>query len=421
MQTFVDGDVQYSLPVSKGRLEEYKEAQERDSLLAQVCQYCESEWPEKKLIPHVLIPYYQARNNLTVCNDMLLFNERIVVPKALRTETLQKIHSGHQGVERCRARVAMSVWWPGVLRDVQEIVQNCRECAKQSVVRKEPLIPTPLPDYPWQLVGTDLFEMDQRHYLLVVDYFSRFPEVIQLSSTTSTSVITALKTVFARHGIPETVRSDNGPQYSSREFAQFASSYGFSHVTSSPGYAQSNGHVERAVRTIKGMLKKSKDPYLAVLSYRATPHPWCGRNPAELCMGRNIRSTVPQTKSLLIPQWSYLPEFRKRNADFKEKQKVQFDRQHRVSEQDSIPDGLDVWITSESDTIPGTVVSAGEKPRSYIVETPTGQVQRNCCHLNVVPESSTEEQSSTSVSTPPKVIMTRSKTGAAVNPPDRLA
>ena len=87
----------------------------------------------------------------------------------------------------------------------------------------------------------------------------------------------------------------------------------------------------------------------------------------------------------------------------------------------SIPDGLDVWITSESDTIPGTVVSAGEKPRSYIVETLTGQVQRNRCHLNVVPESSTEEQSSTSVSTPPKVIMTRLKTGAAVNPPDRLA
>ena len=141
-------------------------------------------------------------------------------------------------------------------------------------------------------------------------------------------MITALKTVFIRHGIPETVRSDNGPQYSSQEFAQFASSYRFSHVTSSPRYAQSNGHVERAVLTIKGMLKKSKDPYLAVLSYRATPHPWCGRSPAELCMGRNICSTVPQTKSLLTPQWLYLPEFRKRNADFKEKQKVQFNRRH---------------------------------------------------------------------------------------------
>ena len=101
------------------------------------------------------------------------------------------------------------------------------------------------------------------------------------------------------------------------------------------------------------------------------------------------------TKSLLIPQWTYLPEFRKRNTDFKEKQKVQFNRQHRVLEQDSIPDGSDVWIMSESDTVPGTVVSAGENPQSYIVETPTGKVQRNRSHLNVVPDSSTEEQSST--------------------------
>ena len=121
VQVFVDGVMQYSLPASKGRLEEYKEAQELDPLLSQVRQYCESKWPEKKFIHPVLIPYYQARNNLTVCNDLLLFNGRIVVPKALRAETLQRVHSGHQRVERCRARVAVSVWWPRVLRDVTEL------------------------------------------------------------------------------------------------------------------------------------------------------------------------------------------------------------------------------------------------------------------------------------------------------------
>ena len=183
------------------------EAQKQDPILSQVCQYCESEWQEKKFIPPVLIPYFQARESLTVCNDLLLFNERIVVPKALRIETLQRVHSGHQGVEKCRARVAVSVWWPGVSRDVQKMVQSCQECAKLSLAKKEPLIPTPLPDYPWQLVGTDLFELNQKHYLLVVDYYSRYPEVLQLSSTTSSSasVITALKTIFARHGIPETL------------------------------------------------------------------------------------------------------------------------------------------------------------------------------------------------------------------------
>ena len=99
----------------------------------------------------------------------------------------------------------------------------------------------------WQVVGTDLFELNKLNYLLVVDYFSRYPEVLQLTSTTSMSVISALKSVFSRHGIPEIVRSDNGPQYSSAEFMSFASSYGFQHLTSSPKFPQSNGQGERAV------------------------------------------------------------------------------------------------------------------------------------------------------------------------------
>ena len=100
--------------------------------------------------------------------------------------------------------------------------------------RKEQLMTSELPKYPWQVVATDLFELNKLNYLLVVDYFSRYPEVLQLTSTTSMSVISALKSVFSRHGIPEIVRSDIGPQYSSAEFMSFASSYGFHHLTSSP-------------------------------------------------------------------------------------------------------------------------------------------------------------------------------------------
>ena len=250
-----------------------------------------------------------------------------------------------------------------------------------------------------------------------MDYFSRYPEVIKLSSTTSSSVIAALKTVFARHGIPETLQSDNGrPQYSSQEFAQM---YGFNHVTSSPRYPQSNGQVERMVLIVKRMLQKSNDPHVALLSYRSTPDPSCGKSPAELSMGRTIRSTVTQTLAKLVPQWPFLQEFKQRNAVFKEKQKRQFDRRHRVVEQDDLPDGAEVWITSESNLIPGTVVSPGETPRSHVVETPTG-VRRNRIHLNVAPEMSSEAQESSPTASPPKVIMTQSKTGTTVHPPDRL-
>ena len=179
-------------------------------------------------------------------------------------------------------------------------------------------------EYPWQVVGTDLFEIDGTHYVPTVDYFSRYPEVIQLTSTTSAAVIRALKSVFSRHGIPETVRSDNGPQYSSQEFARFASSYEFKYVTSSLRFPQSNGQVERTVQTVKRLLKRSNDPYLALLSYRATPLPWCDLSPAQLSMGGRIRMPIPQTNKLLVPSWAYLKTFREKNEQLKQSQKGNF-------------------------------------------------------------------------------------------------
>ena len=164
---------------------------------------------------------------------------RIVIPTSLRRETLEKVHAGHQGGERCQSRIRCSVWWPGVMKQMAAMIQQCPACAKEATPGKEPLMPSPLPDYPWQVIGTDLFELNGETYLLAVDYLSKYPEIARLTSTTSLAVINVLKSLFARHGIPECVRSDNGPQYSSREFSRFAESYGFQHLTSSPRYPAS--------------------------------------------------------------------------------------------------------------------------------------------------------------------------------------
>jgi len=180
---------------------------------------------------------------------------------------------------------------------------------------------TSLPDYPWQRIATDLFELRGVHYLLIVDYFSCYPEVLRLTTTTSAAVITAMKAVFARHGIPEVVRSDNGTQYSSHEFAVFAESYGFQHTTSSPHYPQSNGQAERMVQTVKRLMTNSADSSMVLLTYRATPLPWCGLSPAELCMGRQIRTTILQPIKHLIPEWGYLSGFWQKNAEFTQRQK----------------------------------------------------------------------------------------------------
>ena len=130
----------------------------------------------------------------------------IIVPKCLQKETLLKLHSGHQGIEWCHMRALSSVWWPGLSNDVWQMNQRCPECLKRSTSHCEPMIPSKLPDYrlyPWQKVATDLFELKGVTYLLVVDYFSRFPEVAKLTTTTPASVIAALKYIFSQHGIPE--------------------------------------------------------------------------------------------------------------------------------------------------------------------------------------------------------------------------
>ena len=168
-----------------------------------------------------------------------------------------RLHEGHQGIERCRMRAKTLVWWPSLSKELTETVAQCIVCRKYSTMHREPLMTTPLPDYPWQVVGSDLFWLKGEQYLLVVDYFSRFPEVVKMSSTVSASVISVLKSLFARYGIPEVFRSDNGPQYSSEEFSRFLKSLGVHHVPSSPYYPQSNGLAERRVQTVKRLFKRA--------------------------------------------------------------------------------------------------------------------------------------------------------------------
>ena len=265
-------------------------------------------------------------------------------------------------------------------------------------------------------MAADLFQLKGADYLVIVDYFSRYPEVHKLTRTTSQNVINSLKTVFARHGIPETLRTDNGPQFSSQQFAEFAKQYDFTHTTSSPHFPASNGQAERTVQTVKHLLKDADDPPLALLSYRATPFQWCGKSPAELLMGRKIRTSLPQTTTSLIPQWDYLTEFKTANKKFKDQQKKSFDNSHRVRNLPDIPDNTDVWITTGQNT-PATTVRRAEAPRSYIVQTPTGEVCRNRSQLNVNPSTTTDSQPIANSRSP---VLTRSRTGTVINPPDRL-
>ena len=225
--------------------------------------------------------------------------------------------------------------------------------------------------------------------------------------------------------------SDNGPQYSSQEMKDFASSYGFIQVTSSLHYPQSNGLAERMVRTIKELLKKSEDPYFALLSYRTTPFPWCNFSPAELLMGRQIQNNMPQVDKHLVSKWPYLSDFKGKDTEFKKKQEANYSKSHRARTLRPVSDNTKVWVTTGDHLDPGKVISRHNASRSYVVETRKGDVRRNCQHLTEIPESM---DSSTNIqepyNNPPEQehgiqsqspIQTRSKTGTSVLPPDRLS
>ena len=164
---------------------------------------------------------------------------------------------------------------------------------------------------------------------------------------------------------------------------QFSSTYGFNHITSSPHYHQSNGIAECTVKTVKRMLTTSSDMYLALLSYRATPLPWCGLSPTELLMGRVIRTDVPQDVNTFKPEWSYLTMYQEKEKRYRQDQKQNYDRHHRTRTLPDLPDNTSVWVSTPQGQIPGDIVSAAPEPRSYHVEVPSGQVRRNRLHLRV--------------------------------------
>ena len=261
----------------------------------------------------------------------------------------------------------------------------------------------------------------------MVDYYSRFIEISKLTSTTTTDIVKHLKSIFARHGIPETVSSDNGPQYASTEFRHFAEHYGFRHQTSSPRYPQANGAAERAVKTVKALLNKNDDPYLAMLSYRATPLE-NGYSPAQLSMGRHLRTTVPVITSQLIPHLPKRTELRGKEERIRNRQKRNFDTRHRAKNLKPLQSGENVWIPDNNSH--GIVVEM-RNPRSYVVSTSEGgMLRRNRRHLVPVPlqdNSSSEsppcptvahQEEPSSPSTDSENVRTRC--GRVSKPPDRL-
>ena len=182
-----------------------------------------------------------------------------------------KLHSSHVGIDACLRRVRESVFWPGFSAEIKQMVETCETCQKfETSPQKEPLVSHDEPLWPWEKIGVDIFELNGKEYLTTVDYYSNFWEIDKLpTDAKATTVIAKLKDHFTLYGIPDQVVTDNGPQFKSQEFANFAAAYEFEHTPTSPYNSKGNGKVESAVKTAKRLLRKATDagtdPYLSIL------------------------------------------------------------------------------------------------------------------------------------------------------------
>ena len=214
---------------------------------------------------------------------------------------MSKIHDGHPGITKSRGRAKQAVWWTGISKDIQQMVSQCRHCLEKSATQqKEPLMTSELSDHPFRKISVDICELNRKTYLVSVDYYSRYIDINNLNSITSNTVINKKKINFSLHGIPESVISDIGTQFTSQEFTNFSAEWNFHHITSCPHYFQANGEAERAVQTAKKILQQ-KDQHLALLTYRATPIPSLKKSPAELALGCCLRTRLPMIPNLLTP------------------------------------------------------------------------------------------------------------------------
>ncbi|KAL6471840.1 hypothetical protein MHYP_G00204900 [Metynnis hypsauchen] len=385
-------------PISDNKLAEIKAATAREEQLSMLRRVITSGWPEsRKKCPPAIAAYWNHRDEISETNGILLKGEKIIVPHSLRAEMLSRIHTGHLGIEKCKQRARDVLFWPGMGKEIEALVGSCSICQeRRNSAQKEPMISHPIPERPWQVIATDLFTWNNNDYIVAVDYYSRYFEVEKITSLTSKTVIQKLRAMFARFGIPQTLISDNGPCYSSREFKDFACTWDFEHITSSPLYPQSNGLAERTVQTAKALMDKAhaqqSDPYLSLLEYRNTPVDGL-KSPAQLLMSRRLRSILPSTEKQLQPGLVCRSMVRSRREVCQTRQKLCYDKTAKA--QPALPTGAAVRVQLPNGKWePATVVDSAGTQRSYNILTEEGQVlRRNRRHL-LKTESSTNTETS---------------------------
>ncbi|XP_046857922.1 uncharacterized protein K02A2.6-like [Xenia sp. Carnegie-2017] len=374
--------------MTTSRLEKIKIATHLDPLLQKLTHQVMVGWPEhRQNCPIDLHQFWNFRDEIAVHDGILMKGDRVIIPKTCQAEILHRIHTGHQGIEKCRLRARQAVYWYGIDKDIKDMVKRCASCQqhqtsnpKETIIQQEAL-------KPWEVVSSDLYHWNNANYLLLVDYYSSYFVVRKLSSTRSSDIISKLKAIFAEFGIPRKLVSDNGPQYTSQDFEKFTKEYGFEHSTSSPHYHQANGKVERFVATVKNTLQKCKethqDPALALLAVRNTPISSTVPSPAELMFQRKLDDGLSFKSSFHQTAQQDISQHRQRHVQ-------RYDK--RARDRPDLAIGQSVRIQNPTTKLwdPAIVTQKLVEPRSYEVKASNGATyRRNRRHINTTDEDFT--------------------------------
>jgi hypothetical protein len=235
----------------------------------------------------------------SICDNVLLYSDRVVIPTTLQKRMLKEFHVGHPGISRMKSLMRSFVYWTNMDKDIEEKVRECRGCALAMKAPPTQFGSWPKPDRPWSRIHLDFAgPLDGFYYLIVVDSLSKWPEVLKCKNPTSEVTINFLYELFARFGVVDCIVTDNGTQFTSTEFRHLCEDHLIEHITIPPYHPRSNGQAERFVDTFKRALKKASgsptdkaiQQFLQV--YRVTPNAniETSKTPAEVMFGRKVRS-----------------------------------------------------------------------------------------------------------------------------------
>ena len=344
-------------------------ATSKDPTLSQVYSYTMRGWPNTAhSIQEKVKPFFSKRLQLSITNGCLLWGLRVIVPPQHQAAVLHLLHEGHPGVSRMKSLARLHVWWPSIDDDIDMFVKACTNCAETaSNPTKVPLHQWDIPAKPWQRLHIDFAGPYRgKMWMLVVDAYSKWPDVVMMESTTAETTIKHLQQIFATHGLPLQIVSDNGPQFTAESFQQFCMSRGIRHTTTAPYHPSSNGEAERFVQTFKLAMDKAspntvtglRDCVVNFLAcYRSTPHSVTNQTPSEMLFGRRIRTRL----DLLHPCQPQIPKS-------VSQQKVYYDL-HTKPKQFLV--GESVWIKNfraGKRWIPGTITGRRGKVMYTVTE-----------------------------------------------------